>query len=540
MSRYTDLTLQNGYVFYNRLGYPEQAGMWVNLYKKISKVPLESFATEEIQQMGTELKTLGKKELEKEVKLISKISEKSYDPDKFLSNPRGLLELIELLNGLINIREVYENTLRKLDLQKGKNRAVNPSSSFYNYFIRNLQKTVAEGKARENAYLGVNWEIRIKNAIEKSFKDVLKARPSNTEEERIWADLLEEYKFVRKEVNQQLWGILNDKGQMDELLIELEKKEKDQKYFLQITDKSPSRERVIRRVGGFAQEHVEALITSQTIKKSSSHLSQKLTVRGKALKSNALSSDVMTIVDVKGQTNLDAIFKEIDAAGGERIKATKILRQAVGKLSGVNDSFVIYESVKNYGLGKSFRGFSISSRVSTPEKLRSFLLENTDFSAARVENFIAQILNVMSGAIYEGKREDIRNNLSILLSRAVGQLLFDDFEEKAGELAQQGSATAIHIFSLSGVKVPLSYLLMKIGDTFLELSNEVRKGEIINASIKSKGVEIMFPSPIKDITPAQDIYWYWDLQRDRAQKQSIISGRFMSRFKELLRELQSI
>jgi hypothetical protein len=137
------------------------------------------------------------------------------------------------------------------------------------------------------------------------------------------------------------------------------------------------------------------------------------------------------------------------------------------KLSEVHSGFIIYSSAKNYTMSSSFSGFSAGSPVSVAT-MRNITNDRTKMGA---------ILQTINGAVGEKEREDIKFSIA----EDIAYYLFDDFAT-LGNVSGSG-VTALHLFDLDGIYVPLSVLLHKIGCAV----SEVRKvpTSLLNVSIST-------------------------------------------------------
>ena len=71
----------------------------------------------------------------------------------------------------------------------------------------------------------------------------------------------------------------------------------------------------------------------------------------------------------------------------------------------------------------------------------------------------------MEGAIQSGDKENMREELNNTIAEAVAYLLFDDWST-IGDI--QTGTQGIHVLSLDGLMIPLSYLLTATGEAMIE------------------------------------------------------------------------
>lgn len=182
-------------------------------------------------------------------------------------------------------------------------------------------------------------------------------------------------------------------------------------------------------------------------------------------------------------------------------------------------SFLTFVNMKNYTLGDHFEGFSAGSAVNM-ENFYQWVQQIPTIGVGRANLLIAALLQFGEGAIgNEAQKEAVLTSLSEL----VAYFLFDDFATIGDEVKTNGVNT-IHLFWLSGIYVPLSFLLKIFADSIKIGSNEAK--DVVNFSLNSP--KIMYGN--KSTYTHED----WVNQRAGALRGTTLSMKFLKSFQELL------
>ena len=136
---------------------------------------------------------------------------------------------------------------------------------------------------------------------------------------------------------------------------------------------------------------------------------------------------------------------------------------------------------------------------------------------ANANSFIDLIINTIPGAINDGQQDEIKLSLSHLLAQNIANLMFDDWETIGyDQIAAEGNADVIHVFPLSGVLVPLSYLLSKAADAF-------KKAEI-NMVLQSNNyfrINFDLPDTIHFVQPQDTTAFINDYQKEKLPESNL-------------------
>ena len=206
-------------------------------------------------------------------------------------------------------------------------------------------------------------------------------------------------------------------------------------------------------------------------------------------------------------------FKEMkDASREEARLAAKRIHERLQK---VDKGFLIYTNVKNYGLSSDthFKG----TENMKLQQYYSLLSEIQD--TKKLSQFVTAIMNTLTGAIAEEKKEEI----SSLIAQDLAYFLFDDYETIGKELPR--SANAVHMFMLSDFYVPLSLLLQLLAKSFDDLEDNPKK----YGSITIYSGKIKYPNGPWGMEE-------WREQRRLALQEIELGIRFFNNFKTWIEE----
>lgn len=269
---------------------------------------------------------------------------------------------------------------------------------------------------------------------------------------------------------------------------------------------------------------------------------------------NARPDEISISCKAKYSPQVYSAFDEYNAATGmnSRTKAAEVTRKFSAAIDAIEGAVIIYENTKNNYMGpledileedklyKKFSGFSSGS--------------SSGVSAAEIGDIMGDPQR--AGAIYQTIKGAIGSNITdyeekvrASLAEDIAYFLFDDFEVK-GNAAGITTSSSLHIFSLVGIKVPLSFLLYQLGKTFSESVNPIDAGMIELTISKpkkpseydfgnGKGEQTMFPSnSIKEynyLIKTRNISDPWNKQREHAEKYVKIHFNFFKNFFSMIK-----
>lgn len=243
----------------------------------------------------------------------------------------------------------------------------------------------------------------------------------------------------------------------------------------------------------------------------------------KVMESNIMATDSMVLYTKNDTIDLEQAFKDLDSVTGKSLQQTrdKLMNFSNEFLQKINSNFIQYNNVKNYGLGDSFssRGFE-TTRGSTALKQ---LFEKIGVNA---DNLLEALYNTGKNALLANDTS-LREEIKTQMAQLVAYVLFDDWET----IGVEGSR-AIHIFDLDGVLVPLSYLLLSMGNAILKV--DANLASFFKVKISTPGA--IFDTPIK-LEEGENIYDYWINQSNHSKLKTEVTIQFLSNFKSLVHQV---
>ena len=212
----------------------------------------------------------------------------------------------------------------------------------------------------------------------------------------------------------------------------------------------------------------------------------------------------------------------------------------------VGDGFIIYGNAKSYKLDRlSDKKGYFDGGTRNIQQLPSFMKQ---YNIPITEEAVELIINTIPGAILEGNNQ-IQEFLTEALAGQIAKLLFDDWTTIGDQV---GNFNAIHVFNLSGITVPLSYLLENMA-----IAAEEAENDLINHPSSYFQIQFNLPNKIRyeesSETTADIIKWKedpnfqleegetylqhaWNMQKEEALA-STFGVNFLSNFNQLLNQL---
>lgn len=124
---------------------------------------------------------------------------------------------------------------------------------------------------------------------------------------------------------------------------------------------------------------------------------------------------------------------------------------------GLDNSALILRTDKNYVLGKHLQAEGFRGTSFNYDRMLGLLNQLGLFGSETTDTAIAAYMNTAPGALFDNHME-LQEAFRTSLSRIFQEAMFDDVATIAGN-NQAPTANIIHVFNLSGVTVPLSYML---------------------------------------------------------------------------------
>lgn len=509
------------YVFYKRVGevYP-------TLGKYVRSDALRILnQTKKYSRESESVYAMAKAEFNKEKKLLTEkfgvtLSLDYYD--RALSG-RGFKEVVEALNTVINLKEVYERNKILIKHTRG-NKAV--FSYFPTYFMQawdERAEDVQEEWANElKRTTDMAEALRI--VLDKMLPEILdlgiKKMLNGPEVELniIPSELKDAYTSLISEIGNmsQAGSIANQlykAYQLEEL------KESLAKEITEAIDVRTLRGAADKKIktnlhqrGGYTLEAIETAIFQQMTR----------TRGGKAHHTGQLGMKADNILTLGIDSTL--LEEAFERAGNNREKNIKALSELGDKISKLNDGFIVYSSDKNYTLNRGFSGFSAGQE----ERIQPFLTRIYKNSTS-LNTLIGAINQLGKGAMLEEKEDAFEQ----MLAQDVAYMLFDDYTT-IGEADAGGRS--IHVMNLNGIMIPLSMILHLLAEAIDATDDENFIRRIVDVKIKVPEIEFKEDADQRAWEVANPEENAWDYQRQQTLRKSTIQAKFLSSFRTIVRE----
>lgn len=560
-----DPRVNMGDVFYDNLGeglenYPfwQTYREWAltDFNSKWSAVNLDK--TFDVSIIVNRLKTMCRNELEKEKQALS----------IFFNVPRGTITLTEnttaaqfneyivQLNRVMNVNENWIRTVRRLQAQDSGekentderkvsgSRGNNFAAIFGNYLHTAIGRLLAEEFTKdETIELFLEGDQSgLKSIIDKLFdraiKEALLGIEKGAKGEGMvdtpyveLTNLLNEYTTIANNLNHEIYTNFNLPGLKEDIMKEIQgqmgagldmaKMQLSDKVSIAMKGKIGSymKGRGSPIVGGIIDEFFQMLGTLQKRNLNEGVAIKSITRTGD-LGLAAASTDILTELRAGVKSTLEAsveipseeVQRIADALGGTAVGTIDKKGRAAETIQAITDhiqshgagSLLIHESVKAYGLKRTSHEQVFHGTTYTLASARNLLEQ---IGVERAEDLISLIINTSEKTLFEdaGRAQTLSN----VIAQYFAYFLFDDYRDIGAEW-QTNSGNSIHIFTLSQVKVPLSYLLYRTACAFEQAR------VITNKHTASTGVRMVFKSP----KPLERYYGQYPLSEDILEESS--------------------
>lgn len=525
--------LKDGYVFYQRLNSPDGQQNWKNLYQSamsdFSSMELGSYQTT-YSDIADRLISAGQAEQAKERRLLQEIFGVNMGNISLNEYPK----FIKTINELMGLKDQFQNLIIKLRRNKGKERAPTAASYFDSYLstaiTKRLRGFIDTQKGMEliadGNYNG--WMAELTGIIEMSIEDAVKKMSEQKdkidgEEVQIWAEaasLLQKTNGQLQQFKNDVFKRFNLQNVIREIFDWQTKRYQEQRKTTRGLAKTVKGSMNMGEVGarsaaGFVEEYIVGSM-------------QSMSRGGGTLSSNMVKSDNIHLFSATVDISLDNIFQQLnDSLTGDSLEKNRgIIENFYNNyLSKIKDGFIVFENVKNYSLGNNFRGFSAGT--SQPLSQLPSILDEIGLNIDG-DSLVNLLYNTIGGAIGEDRQSYIRDQIRLSMSGAIANFLFDDWQ-----MIGQPGDRSIHIFNLNGVLVPLSYLLISMGEAIKRVQRA--PSDYFKVTFNMPG-SILWPEKVP-MSDGENIYDYWEQQRKDVESRSTFSIKFLANFKSLLGQL---
>ena len=522
--------VREGYVFYDSLGSIGNTEYWTtvrsNAENYFSRVELLNQFDDTASSF---LRKMGEAELEKEKKMLSGffgVSSLEWTEDNYK-------EIIEAINQVLNIEKVYKRAISKIkvDEKEENSRDVAIASTYGEYVTKKMNRALPAFFSRKKVIdyinngrtqeLGYEFEQMIEKVLNESLESMLSSESKTMGNDKIWEgalDAINDIDNFRQSFGQEFFSRygfdrLQDKvktavadgvdvkGLKDQIVTEYKGKF-SHKQKGQLHNQS---------IAGFVSEHV-----AQLLQGAASSFAGKPQVSTIA-KHPMFTTDIISLMDYQYDGTI-----EIDSTNirSKRDAQRALIEFHRNVLSNLDDVTVTYTNVKKYNLGKSFKGFSGGTR-----RLEDIDLILEQIGYTKTHSFINMIKNTASGALLQHSNK--QQLASETLATAVAYFLFDDLETIGN--ASSG-ANAIHMFHLSDVVLPLSFLLLQMAEALEEAARDLNS--FVKVSFKLPSVQFEYPQSNTSRVASNE---RWEQQKVSMQQQAQVQVTFLKNFKKLIK-----
>lgn len=182
-------------------------------------------------------------------------------------------------------------------------------------------------------------------------------------------------------------------------------------------------------------------------------------ITSRVSKGRSASADLVTVL-VRTDITIDfekQIREQLETiGGGSKIEIRDSVQEQMYKISKMNlsDYAVIWESTKSYILGSHLEKSGITG-VSQNYRAFKDAMDNLLPFSTNSDMFLAALVNTSKQTL--GENASLNRAIRTSLARVFAAAMFDDPQELEKQVKDNGNV--IHVFRISGIVVPLSYLL---------------------------------------------------------------------------------
>lgn len=534
--------LSQGYVYYEELNeYPsdsKQAQLYRNA--KSSLAIIGGYNSQ--AQTSKVLLEMAAAEREKEIAFLTNVF--GFQPKAKLDRKQAGKEIIDAFNSVLNIREAYERNKTRLLDTKHNQAQIDIASFFDTYLEKHFNKRVqaAITLALKDFDNGTDILVALEKRIDSMLDHVLDAALEEALSSKIFADDTEDnnaYKDFLAALNKNM----SRKNWLKEQIYRNYRLDEVKRMLisnLQFDQSKQNRNKIKKegarmisngtnryRQGGFNREYLMNAISNYIISTLSSSGKYKISGDSGALHAgniNNMGADNILVFNIPvGLVN--EILTTTKVEGNGREANVNLIRELGNKLSNIDDGTIIYTSSKNYSINNGFKdryGFSSGEDL----KLKKFasLLSDSPYKS-HAYSLVGSIMQLLKGAVGEERKAEY----TTAIARYVAYFLFDDINT-IGTNIKGSSPTALHLFDLNGIYIPLSFFLELLGDAFSSLT-ATQPTNLVYVSIKGI-TKVMF-----DHESSYDKQMWID-QGQAALNQIKISVKFLADFKNIIGSLQ--
>lgn len=537
-------------VFYNYLG-EDPARPSLAVLKGMAEDSFNRHLNQirEISKNVEPYRRIAETENEKELALLREVF--GQDLHINLQNQNDVKSLIEALNSVLNIKDVYNRNVRTLELSNGGMKSV--VSFFPTYFLQVWNEQwediylatcdmFAQGKITLEEALKKEVNKRIDNMTIEAIERMLSAQAEmkdmreDDKYNKAYQELLDAIRTLpkyRNEIIERIRSIYQLDKLSDNIAEQIKgeghitKKQIEKK--LKNSAKKPVEIQSASR-GGLTLETIEKMVFNMVGDKIEASGRMARTIHTGKI-GNMKADNIMTIG--LAPSIIDEWLDDImEISGSSRADNIERIRRLGELTQNADKGFIIYSSDKNYTLNQRFReqfGFSAGSALSA----QSFydVTRNVNKNA---RTFTGLLVNTIGGAIMDN--EGTRDRLAEIVAEDIAVMLFDDYQT-IGDFRGKTGARAIHIMNLGNIMIPLSVFLTMFANAVEQAESE--PSDFVKVAIMTPEIEFK--------TYSEQLEWQareratsseaWSFQREQALQKTRISVRFFREFRSFITTL---
>lgn len=531
--------LSQEYVYYESLSYDGDP-VHKRLYNQV-KNSLGVLGNSNTQiETSTTLFKMAQVERQKEIAFLTNVFGFKVNAD--LNDRNSGKVIIEAFNSTLNLKRIYDRNINKIKMEDGEEQVditatfgTNLTAQFNKYIglaLVNAKRQFDSGNVDFLVALEKQVDKALSNAIDGALEATLGKRSAADKKnntENAYSELLA---YINKNMGAKNWlkTQIYHNYKLDQVKQELMSKVKSEmnqqnrkevytSVKSQIVNNTDS-----NRQGGFTREYLTSAVAQMIL--SGFRKNNKIRVTGTVNHTGNIgqmkADHILTFNIPIGIVN--KAFSQA-TGGGTREKNVNIIRELGKKLSNIDDGYIVYTSSKNYTINNNFKrrgGFS-SGKDITLGTFKS-LLQDSPF-ANHAYNMVGGIMQLLKGAVGNGRKDEYVT----AIARYVAYFLFDDIGS-IGTNIKGSSPTALHLFDLNGIYIPLSFFLDLLAKSFASIQ-KTQPTNLVRVNIIGAERGVKYPYPQK-YTPEM-----WTDQGEDALNNIKISLNFLADFQKIITNL---
>ena len=530
----------------------------------------------ELSIIAQHLIDIGQAEFNKEMRLLKQLM-----PDLAIDTSAGELDFIKQFNIFLQGKTHYETMINRLDKvlnqnKKQKNFAPIVSSLYAQYLATALNQNIIPLLRQFDATTSIDtWDSMYQAAVDKSITQAFERmlQPQGHKNNEIFGHASEFTEILALWRNDpllqtQFRDTIRSKIDFNKILNALQTNKTWQERARQ-GKKVGMRAKLIDsagglnlksnkrtgQIGGSVYEYIQNLFRNTNLNATISENGTQIS--GQVISGEALRTDSILILGEETTINFDAdalateLNEDLSSAASLLDARDKIQAFYERNLKSLNQGFIIYDSAKAYGTSVNEKGFKDGKSLPL-ERLGDYA-SDAGIPLGSIHDFILTAYNTLPGAIYDVARGEVQEAIENILYAATAKLMFDDWTTIGEGTGVGSNITALHVFPLSGIYVPASYLFTKIGQALANADTNYR--QYVNIHVKLPSTKTYEPrdgtgmppdrligknGSHSDLEIKKQILEEWNKQFRQAQTESEFTIHFLRNFNSLISDLAKI